>query len=264
MLGVSRSGYYDWLRRRPSMRQQEDRKLAREIAAIQRETRQTYGYPRMQAALARHGHAHGKHRVARLMRELGLQAKMRKRFRANPGAHEFYGGVGNLLLGQAPPQAPDRVWVSDFTYLKTRRGPCYLGVIMDLYSRQILGWSFSKQRNAQLTQAALNAALQERSYPKDVIVHSDQGIEYAAYAYRDALLDADLEQSMSRRGNCYDNAHMESFFHSLKTERVHFERYRDMGEAQTSIEDYIHYYNTRRLHSRLGYRSPVEYERWTA
>lgn len=189
---------------------------------------------------------------------------MKKRFIANPGRHEFYEGTGNQLLGRAPVSSVNEVWVGDFTYIKTNQSWIYLATVMDLYSRRIVGWSVSKKRTSSLTKDSVQMALEQRSPKPGTLFHSDQGIEYAAHSFR-ALLDShSIQRSMSRQGNCYDNAYAESFFHSLKTEMVYFNSFKSAAEAVAHIMDYISFYNTKRRHSSLGYQSPVDYERLAA
>ncbi len=263
-LGVSRSGFYARKRRPRSQRQRENEVLLAEMVQIHRESRQTYGSPRIHAELKERGYRCGRHRVARLMRENGIEAKMRRRFIANPGRHEFYEGTGNQLLARGPVSLVNEVWVGDLTYIKTHRSWIYLATVMDLYSRRIIGWSVSKRRTSSLAKDAVQMALQHRKPKPGTLFHSDQGIEYAAHSFR-ALLDSHgIRRSMSRQGNCYDNAYAESFFHSLKTEMVYFSRFRSGAEAVAHIMDYISFYNTKRRHSSLGYQSPVDYEKLAA
>lgn len=189
---------------------------------------------------------------------------MKKRFIANPGRHEFYEGTGNQLLGRAPVSSVNEVWVGDFTYIRTSQSWIYLATVMDLYSRRIVGWSVSKKRTSSLTKDSVQMALEQRSPKPGTLFHSDQGIEYAAHSFR-ALLDSHgIQRSMSRQGNCYDNAYAESFFHSLKTEMVYFNSFKSVAEAVAHIMDYISFYNTKRRHSSLDYQSPVDYERLAA
>ena len=235
-----------------------------EIVRIHRESRRTYGSPRIHAELKDKGHRCGRHRVARLMRENGIEAKMTSRFIANPGRHEFYEGTGNQLLGRGPVSTLNEVWVGDFTYIKTQQSWIYLATVMDLYSRRIIGWSVSTRRTSNLTKDSVQMAIEQRRSKPGTLFHSDQGIEYAAHSFR-ALLDSyGIQRSMSRQGNCYDNAYAESFFHSLKTEMVYFRRFKSAAEAVAHIMDYISFYNTKRRHSSLGYQSPVDYEKLAA
>ena len=238
--------------------------LLAEIVRIHRESDQTYGSPRIHAELREKGYRCGRHRVARLMRENGIEAKMTRRFIAHPGRHEFYEGTGNQLLNRGPATTVNEVWVGDLTYIKTNQSWIYLATVMDLYSRRIIGWSASKTRTSSLAKDAVQMAIAQRKPKPGILFHSDQGIEYAAHSFR-ALLDSHgIQRSMSRQGNCYDNAYAESFFHSLKTEMVYFKRFLSRAEAVAHIMDYISFYNTKRRHSSLGYQSPADYEKLAA
>ena len=259
-LGVSPSGYYDWLSRPLSARAKVDAQLLPEIRRVFRRSRQTYGYPRVHAALNQQGIDCSRHKVARLMRHNGIVAKMKAHCKSQPIMKRLYAGEGNRLLERGPTQACDEVWVADFTYIRTRTSWLYLAVVMDRHSRRILGWAMSHERNAQLTSEALRMAIYRRGSALGILFHSDRGIEYVAHEIRDILMEAGMLRSLSRKGNCYDNAHMESFFHSLKTEMVYFEDFRSLEEGMRKLKGYIGYYNHERLHSSLGYRSPAQYE----
>lgn len=263
-LGVSRSGFYARKRRPQSQYQRENEVLLAEMVRIHRESRQTYGSPRIHAELREKGYPCGRHRVARLMRKHGIEAKMKRRFIANPGKHEFYEGTGNQLLKRGPVTSMNEVWVGDFTYIRTRQSWIYLATVMDLYSRRIIGWSVSTRRTSSLTKGAIEMAIRQRNPKPGTLFHSDQGIEYAAHSFRALLNNHDIERSMSRQGNCYDNAYIESFFHSLKTEMVYFKNFKSAVEAVAHIMDYISFYNTKRRHSSLGYQAPVDYEKLAA
>lgn len=255
---VSRSGYYAWSSREASPRLQQDTALVTEIERIHRETDRAYGSPRMHMELIERGFACGRHRVARLMRAHGVVAQRTRRYRTNPARGELYARFENRLLERSPVRTPDEVWVGDYTYLRMPQGWLYLAVVLDLYARRVIGWSVSRQRTANLTREALRMAIDHRQPNAGVLFHSDQGIEYAAHSFQSLLRTHKLEPSMSRRGNCYDNAHMESFFASLKLEMG--QDFRSASDAVDQIRDYIHFYNTTRLHSSLGYCSPVAYE----
>jgi transposase InsO family protein len=262
LLGVSRSGYYAWRGREESARAREDRRLTKRIKAIYDQNRRTYGAPRVYEELRKAGETCGKNRVARLMDEAGLKAHVqrRRRVKTTDSKHSFP-VAPNLLKGRAAPQACDEVWVSDITYIGTEEGWLYLAVVMDLHSRRIVGYAMQKNLKASLAITALDMALKGRSPAPGLIHHSDRGSQYASHAYQRLLRDHGAVASMSRKGNCYDNAAMESFFRSLKTELVYREDYQTREEARASVFDYVAaFYNGQRSHSSLGYVSPVEFE----
>mgnify|MGYP000598130360 CR=1 FL=1 len=198
------------------------------------------------------------------MRELGLKARTTGLYAWRAGQHEFYSSAGNQLKGSAVPKASGQIWVGDFTYIKTATGFIHFAVVMDLYSRKVVGWSFSSKRNAELTKSALLMALQRERPSPGCLFHSDQGIEYAAHESRDLVLKAGFRRSMSRRATPLDNAAMESFFHTLKAELVCKRVFSDKIEAVAQIVEYVEFYNRERLHSALDFRSPVEYEKLQA
>jgi putative transposase len=255
---VSRSGYYAWSSRGASPRLLQNTELIAAIGRIHRETDRAYGSPRMHLALVERGYRCGRHRVARLMRTHGVVAQRTRRYRTNRARDELYARFENRLLERGPVCSPDEVWVGDYTYLRMPQGWLYLAVVLDLYARHVIGWSVSRQRTANLTREALRMAIDHRHPKAGVLFHSDQGIEYAAHSFQSLLTAHKLEPSMSRRGNCYDNAHMESFFASLKLEMG--QDFRSASDAVDQIRDYISFYNTTRLHSSLNYRSPIAYE----
>lgn len=259
-LGVSRAAYYAWRDRKDSQRRVDDRELLEVIREIFRASRETYGYPRVHAALKAQGIVCGRHRVARIMRENGLKARMARRFKYHRHREYLFAGTPNLLLKEPPASAPNQIWVGDVSYIRVRGRWAYIGIVMDHYTRKVIGWSFSERHDAALVREALLMAAQ--TCPPDVrtIFHSDQGSEYASKEYRIALESTGLRISMSRKGHCWDNAHMESFFGSLKTEMVYFQNFKHLEEAVAYITDYIHFYNCERLHSSLGYRSPSDFE----
>lgn len=259
-LGVSRSGYYAWRTRQASKRTEEDRRLLTLIRSIFKASRETYGYPRIHAALQAQGVVCGRHRVARIMRENGLKARMARRFKYHRHRHLFFEGVPNLLLDSALVSAPNQIWVGDVSYIDVRGRWAYIAIVMDQHTRRILGWSFSQRHDAALVREALLMARHASPPTTTTIFHSDQGSEYANRDYRNTLEALGLRVSMSRRGHCWDNAHMESFFGSLKTEMVYFQKFQQLDEAVAYIRDYIHFYNCERLHSSLGYRSPNQFE----
>lgn len=258
-MGVARSGYYAWRDRKPSERQQEDERLKQKIRSFHVGLYRAYGAPRIHRHLREAGTRCSRRRIGRLMRELGIKASTCGLYKWNPGGHAFYSSTGNLLAKAGKPRGPGEQWAGDFTYVKTGAGWLYCAVIVDLYHRQVVGWSFGRQRNADLTLSALRMALSREKRKPGCLFHSDQGIEYAANAYRDALAAAGMTRSMSRKGNPLDNAMVESFFHTLKSELIHQQRYKDEVEAVANIVHYIEFYNRDRLHSSLGYKSPVQF-----
>jgi putative transposase len=261
LLGVSRSGYYAWRHRPESPRAQANRQLVLEMERIHREVDRSYGSPRMQQELVGRAFRCGRHRVARLMRVHGLRAKQARRWRVTTdSAHGF--AVAPNRLGRAfTVPTPNTVWMSDVTYVPTAEGWCYLAVVLDACSRRIVGWALDTRLTAALPLAALERALATRRPRPGLLHHSDRGIQYACTAYQAVLQHHGLVASMSRRGDCWDNAVVESFFASLKVERVHERRYATREEAATDIADYIErFYNRQRRHSTLGYLSPVMYE----
>lgn len=261
-LGVSRSGYYAWLCRKPSERTRANEQLLDQIISIHVKSRKTYGSPRIHAELSLQGECCSVNRVARIMRDNGVMAKMTQRFKPRNRHYEHYRGTPNRLLTRPPVTARNQVWVGDLTYIRINQHWIYLAAVMDLYTRKIIGWSMGTNRTPELAIEALRMATSIQPYKKDIstIFHSDQGIEYAANRYRHFALKAGLCLSMSRKGCCWDNAFMESFFHSLKTEMVYFEKFKSIEEATSYIMDYISFYNGKRLHSGLGYVSPNTFE----
>jgi transposase InsO family protein len=260
-LGVSRPGYYRWKGAEPGTRAREDAELSVAIRAVHDEHRGVYGSPRVLRVLRARGRHHSRKRIARLMRAEGLCGKCPRRFvpRTTPSRHDQ--PIAPNRLAEAPkPTAPNQVWVSDITYVRTAEGWLYVAAILDLYSRRIVGWASGASLAAELVLAALAMALRHRRPPAGLLYHSDRGVQYACGDFRAALADARLIASMSRKGNCYDNAAMESFWSSFKREGADtlFPTRRD-GTAATF--DYIEtFYNRVRLHSALGYQSPVDFE----
>jgi transposase InsO family protein len=239
----------------------DDRTLLRQIKAIFEDSHGRYGSPRVQRVLKHDGVHLGEKRVARLMRQARLRARAARVYRRVPGVQRFFDHVPNLRLGQAAPDRLDQIWVGDLTYLRVAGAWRYLAVVMDLYSRRVVGWAVGRLKSAQLTLNALQRAIDTRRPAAGLTFHSDRGVEYAAYSYR-ALLDAHgILASMNRPYRCQDNAHMESFFHSLKAELIHGREVHTDGELNAILAGYIErFYNVSRLHSSLGYHSPVEFE----
>jgi len=259
VLGVSRSGYYAWRTRPVSRREREDRRLAIELRSAFRASRQTYGSVRLQRALALQDVACGRARVRRLMRLQGLVPKKVRRFRRTTRAVESHAKAGNLLDRQFTVQTPDAVWAGDITFLWTDEGWLYLAVLLDLFSRRVVGWSVGDRIDQELTRSALWRALTERQAGAGLLHHSDRGSQYTAEAYQELLRSRGLVVSMSRKGDCWDNAVVESFFATLKTELG--DRFSSREAARLALADYIEvFYNRQRLHTSLGYRSPAEVE----
>ena len=266
-LEVSRAGFYAWHLRPPAARTQQDQRLGVEIQAIHAESRQRYGSPRVHAELRARGQRLGRKRVARLMRQQGLCARRRRRFRVTTDSKHAFPVAPNVLARQFAVVAPDTAWVTDITYLWTREGWLYLAVILDLFSRAVVGWAMSAHITRHLTLQALTMALGRRRPPQGLLHHSDRGSQYASTDYRDALRAHGMVCSMSRRGNCWDNAVAESFFATLKVELGHDDLpWLTRAHAQGEVFEYIEgFYNGQRRHSTLGYLSPLTFERqWAA
>ena len=263
-LEASPSGFYDWERRQvcPCARALENQSLAQEIGQIHSRSRKTYGAPRIQRQLRKQGRCHGRNRVARLMREKGLRGRQKGRYRPQTTDSNHDQPIAPNRLAQAPKAtAPNQLWVADITYIETKEGWLYLAAILDLFSRKIVGWAMSERIDTTLALKALCMALLHRSPPANLLFHTDRGVQYASGDYRQALEHAGLVPSMSRRGNCYDNATMESFWATLKLELVYRHRFDTRAQARAQIFDYIEtFYNRQRAHSALDYHSPVDFE----
>lgn len=261
VLSVSRSGFYEWKQRKPSKRALANAMLAREIKDIFEDEKGRAGAPRITEELRERGKSVGHNRVARIMRKDELRAKAAKRFKATTNSKHNLPVAPNLLEQDFEAEAPDQKYVSDITYIWTDEGWLYLAVVMDLYSRLVVGWAMSERMNAKLVCDALQMALWRRKRPHGVIVHSDRGSQYCGHEYQKLLRDHKLICSMSKKGDCYDNAAMESWNHSFKVEAIHGERFITRAEAKAQVFDYIDvYYNRKRRHSKLGYLSPVAFE----
>jgi transposase InsO family protein len=263
VLGVSRAGYYAWRLRAPSVAEVRREELAEEIATIHAEVKGRYGSPRIHAELVARGHGCCVNFVARLMRQAGIAAKTKRKFKQTTDSNHALPVAENLLDREFEPDEPNASWVADITYVPTRQGWLYLAVVEDLFSRMVVGWSMSETMTSRLVVDALEMALARRLKGSSTLVaHSDRGSQYASEHYRRRLSEERIECSMSRRGNCWDNAPAESFFASLKKELVHHEDYATREEAKASIFEYIEvFYNRVRRHSALGYVAPAEYER---
>lgn len=260
-LKVSTGGYYEWCSRKPSAREQENNLLANKIKKIFDENKSRAGAIRIMNELQANGETAGRHRIARLMRLNGWRAKAAKKFKATTNSNHNLPTAPNLLMQNFNASKPNEKWVTDITYIWTEEGWLYLATVMDLYSRMLIGWSLSERMTANLVMDALKMALWRRKMPKDVIVHSDRGSQYCSAVYQKLLGDNKLICSMSKRGDCYDNAAMESWNHSFKVEAIHGEKFKTRAQAKNHVFDYIEvYYNRKRLHSRLGYVSPETFE----
>ena len=260
-LRVSRSGYYAWRKKPVSKREKENGQLVEEIREIHEGSRYTYGSPRVHAELWERGYFIGHNRVARLMRENRIRAKMKKKFKITTHSKHRFPVAENLLRGDIKIKRPNQVWVSDITYIRSAEGWLYLCIIMDLYSRSIVGWSMEERLTKELVLKSLERACLRRTVERGIIFHSDRGSQYASNDFRALITGKGFIASMSGKGNCYDNAHAESFFHTIKTEEVYGNTYRTRQEAKLSIFEYIEvFYNRVRKHSQLGYLSPYQFE----
>jgi len=261
---VSRSGYYAWLNRPESARDKSRKVLLFKIKTNHGVSREAYGSPRVHAVLAKEGHKCSENTVAKIMRQNKLSAMLKRRFKVvttnsnhNLPIAERHYKITNTVIEQ-----PQQVWVGDITYISTKEGWLYLATCMDVFSRKIVGWSLQNHMRVDLIADAFKMAWGRKStVPQALIYHSDRGSQYASYEFRDRLQTHGITPSMSRKGNCYDNAMMESFFHTLKTELVYRTTFETQEQAQSEIFEYIEvWYNRQRLHSALGYLSPIEYE----
>jgi len=263
VLCVARSSYYAWRRRPPSRRTLDNRLMRERLATLFISHRQVYGSPRLTVCLQRLGIPCSRNRVARQMRALQLKARQKRAFKPKTTHSNHPHPIAPNLLGTAPkPQAPNRVWVSDISYIFTAQGWLYLAAVMDLYSRRIVGWATSPSLETSLVKEALQQAWLKRRPAPGLLHHSDRGIQYASSAFRALLHSYKIQPSMSRRANCYDNAAMESFWSSLKTECLHRKNFQTHHQAQLALFDYIEtFYNPKRLHSALNYQSPLDFER---
>lgn len=260
-LQVSRSGYYAWRNRPESARAKANRLLLVEIKTVFEASGGSYGSPRVTTALHQRGIGCSENRVARLMREHGIRARRSRRFKATTDSTHNLPIAPNLLERNFQAEAPNQVWAADITYIPTDEGWLYLAVVMDLYSRRIVGWALKARMTQQLVIDALMMALLERRPGPGLIVHSDRGSQYASDRYRKLLQTHRLLQSMCRKGDCWDNAPVESFFSTLKMERIYLRRYETRREATTDIFEYMEaFYNRKRIHTSLGGQSPAAYE----
>lgn len=258
---VSSSGYYEWCKRPQSARSREDQRLGEKIKAIHGTSRRTYGTRRIQAELAEDDEKASRARIARLMSLQGLKVKTRKRFRATTNSNHKLPVAENLLNRQFEVEQPDTVYAGDITYISTAEGWLYLAVLIDLYSRKVVGWAMSERMTATLVDDALKMAYWKRRPDEGLMVHHDRGSQYASHLYRETLQEYGFVLSMSRKGNCWDNAPSESFFHTLKTELTYHSQYQTRYEAKQEIFEYIEvFYNRQRRHSSIGYQAPATYD----
>lgn len=261
VLQVSRSGYYAWCKRPVAPRTLTDQVLTLEVTTIHRESRGRYGSPRVHAELRERGRRTGRKRVARLMRAAGLRAREHRRFRCTTDSGHGMAIKGNLLARRFAVPAPNSGWVTDITYLWTFEGWLYLAVILDLFSRRVVGWALSERLERGLALNALKMALQDRQPPQGLLHHSDRGSQYASSDYQQLLAAHGFLSSMSRKGNCWDNAVAESFFATLKLELGYQRQWHTRTQARSEIFEYIElFYNRQRRHSALGYLCPNEFE----
>jgi putative transposase len=261
VLGVARSGYYSWVEGGQSARAVEEKELVEQIQVIQAEVSHRYGSPRMREELQRRGRHVGKKRVARIMRENALGARQKKRFVLTTRSESGQEVAENLLNRNFEVPAANRVWVSDITYVATSERWMYLCTVLDLYSRRVVGWSLSCDLSAELVLAAVAMAVIRRHPPKGLMFHSDRGVQYTSDQFKKIAAGHGFIQSMSRRGDCWDNACAETFFKTLRAELIRGKIYRNREEARQAIFQYVEvFYNRKRLHSYLGYLTPTEYE----
>ena len=261
LLGMQRSSYYAWKKRKPSQREQANQAILDHIRRIHKRSRQAYGSPRVWVELNKQGYRCNQKRVARLMRQDGLQGRRKYRKVTTTNSQHSFPVAPNLLNREFHADQPNQKWVADITYIPTEEGWLYVAGVLDLFSRKIVGWDMSSQIDATLVENALRMALYQRQPHTGWLHHSDRGSQYASYQIRDILAAHQVQVSMSGKGNCYDNAVMESFWGTLKNEWVHHQKYKTRSQARNDIFGYIEgFYNTVRLHSTLGYLSPAEYE----
>lgn len=262
LLGVSRSGYYDWLQRPLSRREKDNETLLKHILKIHGESNETYGSYRMTRALNKKGIRCGKNRVAKIMRKNHIFCRTRRKYKATTYSKHSYPVAPNLLSQDFTVAKPNAIWVGDITYIGTDEGWLYLASVVDLFNRKVVGWAMDSVMPTKLTKSALNMATGRRNPSAGLIFHSDRGVQYASYEYQEHLRQHKMIQSMSAKGDCYDNACAESFFATLKKELIHGRKFKTRAEAKRAVIDYIEtWYNSRRLHSTLDYMSPNEFER---
>lgn len=259
---VSRSGYYDWLDRPQNERKKRKEQLSKRIKQIFLESRRLYGSPKITKVLQSEGERVSQKTVARIMKELGLRSRTVKKYKATTHSNHSLPVQDNKLNQQFVAEAPNQVWMADITYVATDEGWLYLASIMDLYSREIVGWYADKQMTKALVLKALDRAYEKKQPKGQVLHHSDRGSQYASKDYQDRLKQYQMIGSMSRKGNCYDNACIESFHSIIKKELIYLEKFKTREEAKKYVYEYIEFfYNRKRIHSSIGYFSPLQYER---
>jgi putative transposase len=260
-LNVTRAGFYAWAKREPSRREVEDSHLVKQVCQVYEKSRRIYGAPRVAAQLCLEGVKVGRRRVAKLMRQTAIQGRSARIYRRRKVGHkQFFTATKNIERAVSLERV-DQVWVGDVTYLKVKQQWRYLAVVMDKYSRKILGWDVSSHRNTDLTVSAYRKATKGRVPPKGMVFHTDRGIEYSGLAHKEALEKHGVIHSANRPGTMNDNAHMESFFHLLKSEDLYAKRFDSDDELRHTLSSYINFYNQSRLHSSLGYMSPMTFEK---
>jgi putative transposase len=261
VLKISRSSYYAWLNRPMSEREKHNRYLSERIRSIYEQRKRVYGSLRITAELREEGFSCSKNRVARLMRKQGITARTKRRFRVTTNSKHNKPIAENLVEMQFKPEKRNSLWTSDITYIRTREGWLYLSVVLDLWSRSVISWRADRNMDENLVIKPLEKAISNRQPGSELILHSDRGSQYASQRLRQILKENNITQSMSSKGNCYDNAPTESFFSTLKRELIYRERYQTREEAKQSLFEYIEvFYNRQRRHSSLGYLSPLQFE----
>lgn len=261
LFGVTRQGYYAFARRPPSTRIERDRALRERLRKLHAESRGTYGSPRLHAALRNDGFGVSKGRVERTLRSMGLQGRTPRRWRRTTWANPAHPVVENVLARDFTASRPDERWVTDISYVWTDEGWCYVAAILDLYSRAVVGWALDTTLSTRLPLAALEMAIRRRKPAPGLLHHSDRGCQYTSDDYRAALAELRISVSMSRKGNCWDNAVAESFFATLKNELIYRQRWTNRIELRSAVFEYIEvFYNRRRLHSAVGYKTPAQVE----
>ncbi|WP_430826964.1 IS3 family transposase, partial [Carboxylicivirga sp. N1Y90] len=263
VFNVSKSSFYKWLNGGISARAAHDKVLKKEITEIFKMSKQTYGSPRVTEELKRRGYSCSKPKVAKLMAQLGLKSKVKKKYKTTTDSNHHFPVAPNIIKRNFKPERIGQTWVSDITYIRTLQGWLYLTTVIDLFDRQVIGWSLSKtMHTAETVIPAWNMAARKRQITQELIFHSDRGVQYACKEFTTILnKHSKVKQSMSRKGNCWDNAVAESFFKTLKSELVYHCRYETIEQAKLSVFEYIEgWYNSKRLHSSLGYVTPIEYE----
>lgn len=262
VLEVSRSGYYAWLKRPKSNRKKLNEELLERIKKIHKQSRKTYGSPRVTHTLKSQGIPCSKNRVARLTNENNIRPKTKRKFKATTNSKHNYPVADNILNRNFNPSRPNEAWVADITYIPTDEGWLYLAAVVDIFNRKVVGWAMDSTMTKELVASALKQAIGRYNPKSGIIHHSDRGTQYASHEYQGLLKKYGFLPSMSRKGNCYDNACMESFFGTLKTELIYLTRFKTRSEARLAIFDYIEvFYNRIRLHSKLGYKSPTDFEK---